>query len=162
MFEAEDYDEEESSGDITGDESPEKDLAAEERRQEERLNQRAGAAIRRTAERKHQRETTAAVADDTQDDSSAYMSHVIDLADDRLDQLVNRKRSGKETLQYRCVPWGIDEHIVHIKLYSKDTSIKVTQWNGWCVRSTWLHRYVDDSWHKVGDREDIKLSLIHI
>lgn len=49
-----------------------------------------------------------------------------------------------------------DGHIAHIKLFTKNTPIKITQWNSWCVRSTWMHGEADDIWHKTGDRHDIK------
>ena len=42
-----------------------------------------------------------------------------------------------------------------MKKLSKDTSIKVIQWNCYCARSTWIHIPLTDTWHKIGDREDI-------
>ena len=129
-----------SEEDITGDENPEKDQAAEERRQEERLKKRAEDAERAAAERhRHQREVTEAIAREERDESFTWQSHEINLSDEQLNQLIKRKRSGKTTIQYKCVPWGIDEHVVHVKLFTKDTDVKVTQWNEWCVRSTWIH-----------------------
>ena len=93
---------------------------------------------------------TATIADDTQDDSFAYKSCEFDLDDAQLDDFVSsRKRTGKQVLD--------NGNVAHIKLYTKDTSIKVTQWNYNCVRSTWMHR-IDRTWIKVGDREDIDMS----
>ena len=99
-------------------------------------------------ERKHHRAMTAILVAETEDDSFGYLSEKIDLDHDKLTQLANRKRSGKEDLE--------GGHIAYVKLFTKDTSIKLTQWNSWCVRIAWIHRKADDTWHKEGDRQDIK------
>ena len=42
-----------------------------------------------------------------------------------------------------------------VKKFSKDTSVKITNWNCECVRSTFLRRKDDNSWTLTQDRAPI-------